>query len=241
MEVGYVKLWRKIRENGLWPKGQYTPLERWIDLLLSANITSKKWQGVTIPRGTFITNQRDLSKKWRISVGGCNKFLFKLKSEQQIELKTDGGYTHIKILNYPKYQDKSEQQSEHEVNTEETQSEHEVKLLKNDKNERMKEDNAKALVPSARNEELDNLIEFSETKMFPLQGTIKGNRFSAFNLLKKFGLDKSKWLVAASVDCRGKPFSPTISDFTSLYRKAGDLVTFYKKNGDQNGNRIGKI
>ena len=83
--------------------------------------------------------------------------------------------------------------------------------------------------------DLQTLIDFSKGLGFPLQGTIKMNRFNASNLLKKFGLDKSKRLVAGAVNCRGKPYSPTINDFIQLYRKVGDLVTYYAKNKPKKG------
>jgi hypothetical protein len=92
---------------------------------------------------------------------------------------------------------------------------------------------------SKENPQLKELVEYADSINFVLQGTIKSNRYSAFNCLKKFGIDGAKKLVMAAVQCRGKPYSPTINDFTALYRKAGDLATYYKKGN--NGNRIGKI
>lgn len=77
--------------------------------------------------------------------------------------------------------------------------------------------------------ELQNLIDFSKGLGFPLQGTQQLNRFNASNLLKKFGLEKSKTLVSAAVSTRGRPFAPQINDFIQLYRKCGDLVNYYEK------------
>ena len=87
----------------------------------------------------------------------------------------------------------------------------------------------KVIKRSFGNPELNELLEYSKGIGFPLQGTVKMNRFTASNLLKKFGLDNSKRFVAAAVNCRGKPFSPTINDFIQLYRKVGDLVIYYQK------------
>jgi len=80
-----------------------------------------------------------------------------------------------------------------------------------------------------RNPQLTELVEYADQLNFVLQGTLQQNRFSAFNCLQKFKLDGAKKLVFAAVQCRGKPYSPTINDFTALYRKAGDLVIYYKK------------
>lgn len=85
--------------------------------------------------------------------------------------------------------------------------------------------------------DLQILIDYSKTLNFPVQGSQKMNRYNASNLLKKIGLEKSKRVVAAAVDCRGKPFAPTINDFVQLYRKLGDLITFYQKEKNERDNK----
>ena len=86
---------------------------------------------------------------------------------------------------------------------------------------------------SQGNEALNDLISFAKSFNFPYQGTVKSNRFSASNLLKKFGLESSKKLVRGAIGCYGVEFAPSISDFTQLYRKVGDLVAYYKKQNNQ--------
>lgn len=81
--------------------------------------------------------------------------------------------------------------------------------------------------------ELQELIDFAKSKGFPLQGTVKMNRFNASNLLKKFGLEKSKRCVEYAVGVRGAPYAPQVNDFVQLYRKIGDLINFYEK--EKNG------
>lgn len=81
-----------------------------------------------------------------------------------------------------------------------------------------------------RNIELQELIDFAKQNNFPFQGTYVANRRSAWNLLRKYGLDKSKQAVFAAIDSRGRPYAPIISDFTKLYQKYGDLEAYYIKN-----------
>ena len=124
METGYIKLWRKIRESDLWPVNrQYTPLERWIDLVLSANGRDNKWHGILIKRGMFATSQRELSKRWKLSLGGINFFLNALKTEHRIELKTSGGFTLITILKYNDFNPLNERPTEQRLNTNRTATE----------------------------------------------------------------------------------------------------------------------
>jgi phage replication O-like protein O len=108
--------------------------------------------------------------------------------------------------------------------------------------EKIKDNNTKVLVakPQYGNEDLNNLIEFGKQNTFPLQGSIKFNRYSAFNLIKKIGLEKSKQLVMAAVKCRGTPYAPVINDFGQLYKKIGDLVSFYSKNNIKKGKNYDK-
>lgn len=84
--------------------------------------------------------------------------------------------------------------------------------------------------PGKRNPELNELVGYADQLHFVLQGNLVENRRSAYNCLKKYGLEASQRLVLAAVNARGKPYSPTINDFTALYRKAGDLATYYAKN-----------
>lgn len=78
--------------------------------------------------------------------------------------------------------------------------------------------------------EIDDLLAYAKGLGFPYQGTIKSNRLSAYNLLRKHGLENAKRLVTAAVNARGKPYSPTVNDFTQLYRKVADLGSFYQRN-----------
>lgn len=87
------------------------------------------------------------------------------------------------------------------------------------------------------NPDLQELINYAESLNFVLQGNQQSNRFSAFNVLKKYGLEKSKKAVEMAVGVRGKPYAPTINDFASLYRKIGDLINFYQKEKNERNNR----
>jgi hypothetical protein len=99
--------------------------------------------------------------------------------------------------------------------------------------------------PDKRNPELQEIIDFATEKQFSLQGSQKINRQYAYNLLRKkddkgvpLGKDRVKWLIEASIACRGKQYYPTINDFKSLFNKWQDLLD--KMQGDKNEQRTRK-
>jgi len=124
---GHIHLARKILESNLCPKGKFSRFEAWIYLLLKANGLPKRWQGIDIERGSFITSQVKLSLEWGWSLGNTNKFLKWLKSESRIETKPTNKFTLIKILKYNKYNSFNESKSETKVKAKENQSESKVK------------------------------------------------------------------------------------------------------------------
>ena len=99
--------------------------------------------------------------------------------------------------------------------------------------ENIKENTTK--VVSYGNSELNNLLEFAKTLKFPLQGSERINRFNAWNFLRKHGLEESKKLVKMACAVRGLDYAPVINDFIQLYRKDGDLVTYFQKQLNQKG------
>jgi hypothetical protein len=77
-----------------------------IKCLMMANWEDKKWHGISVPRGSFITSYANLSnKKAKVSVQMIRTALERLKSTGEITIKTTNQYTVISINNYNKYQD----------------------------------------------------------------------------------------------------------------------------------------
>ncbi len=116
MDSGWIKLYRKIRDNLLWPKNRrFTPLEAWLDVLLSANHTPAKiLHGIStlvpVERGQFVTSQVKLAERWRWNRKTVKRFLSVLRRDQMLDFESnkgaDIGFTLITIRNYSKYQDK---------------------------------------------------------------------------------------------------------------------------------------
>jgi hypothetical protein len=108
-EQGWIKLYRQIRYNGLWPNGEkYSPLEAWLDLLLSANYNGNKilidGKMVSIARGEFITSIVKLAARWGWDRKTVRRYLLMLQSEQMVVIKSTSKYTSVTIVKYDFYQ-----------------------------------------------------------------------------------------------------------------------------------------
>ena len=112
MNLGWIKLHRKIKEHWLWPKGYYSKFEAWIDLILLANHSQGKVpigsRLITVERGQLLTSQLQLAKRWGWNRKTVNTFLKLTKSDEILDFRSsseaDTGYTLITIRNYNKYQ-----------------------------------------------------------------------------------------------------------------------------------------
>ena len=76
----------------------------WIHCLLKANHTPKKWQGIPIKRGQFITSFQTLSKETGLSLQTVRTCIKRLKSTQCLTWSAQSKYSLITIIKYDDYQ-----------------------------------------------------------------------------------------------------------------------------------------
>lgn len=81
-----------------------------IHLLLKANWCDKKWRGVTVKRGQFITSRTRLADEIGLTERQLRTCLERMQSSGEIACETTNRYTIITICNYDIYQDKTEAQ-----------------------------------------------------------------------------------------------------------------------------------
>lgn len=103
---GWVRLYRDLQEWEWYTKSEMVHL--YIHLLLSANHTPAKWQGVTIKCGQVVTSVAQLAQKTGLSVQTTRTCLARLKSTNEITIETTNQYTLITICNYSRYIDKAQ-------------------------------------------------------------------------------------------------------------------------------------
>jgi len=99
---GWIKLHRRMLD---WE--WYDDINAWrvfMHCLLMANFKDKKWHGRIIKRGSFITSSIKLAKEVSLGRQQTRTALNKLKSTNEITIKTTSKYTEITVNNYDRYQ-----------------------------------------------------------------------------------------------------------------------------------------
>lgn len=106
MDKGWIKLSRQIQDHWIWNDSE--KLKAWLDLLMLANIESKKCamrEGlVTIRRGQYVTSIGKLADRWKWSKEKVRRFMNILERDGMITRKSDAFKTTITIVNYGKFQ-----------------------------------------------------------------------------------------------------------------------------------------
>jgi len=99
---GWIKLHRKFSQWEWFDKSEMVHL--FIYFLLLANHEDKKWNGIIIKRGQLVTGRNKIKKQTGISERTIRTCLNRLKSTNEITIKTTNRYSIITICNYDNYQ-----------------------------------------------------------------------------------------------------------------------------------------
>ncbi len=102
MDNGWISIHRKLTKWGWYQKSEMVHI--FLHLLLMANHEDGKWQGHIIKRGQFITGRLSLSKDTGISQQTIRTCLDRLKSTNEITIKSTNKFSIITILKYEDYQ-----------------------------------------------------------------------------------------------------------------------------------------
>jgi E3 ubiquitin-protein ligase DOA10 len=152
---GWIKLHRKM-EDWEWSSNPVI-LALFIHLLLMANYEEKRWQGILIPVGSFITSIVKLSVLVGVSQQKMRTALKKLESTGEISMKSTNRFTMITVCKYDSYQSKedTEQQTNNKRITNKQQTNNKQitnKQQTNNNNIRNKE------IKNIRSKEYNNII-----------------------------------------------------------------------------------
>lgn len=99
---GWYKTYRQL-DQWEWYKDSHM-VHLFIHLLNKANFEDKRWEGITVKRGQFITSLDSLSSETGISRQTVRTCLNKLKSTHEITQQSTHRYTIITITKYNTYQ-----------------------------------------------------------------------------------------------------------------------------------------
>lgn len=128
--LGWIKLHRKIQQNGFYKDSQYVHL--WVHLLISANHkqVEQLWNGEmrTFKTGEFLTGRLALEKATGINQYKIERILNTLESAQQIAQVKSTKNRIIRIVKWEQYQSTS--------TTKRTTTAQQLHTNKNDKNEK---------------------------------------------------------------------------------------------------------
>jgi hypothetical protein len=136
---GWIKVHRQLTNHWIWEKPEY--LKWWMDILMQANIESKKvlikGQLIEVGRGEVIYSYDTWANRWKINKSKVVRFLKMLEKDLMIELKNETVTTRLIVCKYDTYQGErngSETQVTRTRNADETQVKptKEVKELKNE-------------------------------------------------------------------------------------------------------------
>jgi len=101
--AGYLKLHRKMID---WEWYHDINVCRvFVHLLMVANYEDGRWQGIEIKRGQHITSREKLARETTLSIQQVRTALNKLKSTNEITIKSTKTYTLITVVKYAEYQD----------------------------------------------------------------------------------------------------------------------------------------
>lgn len=129
MNVGWIKLHRQIL-NWEWYSDTNT-FRLFLHLLLTANFKDQKYQGKLIKKGSLLTGRDKLSYETGLSVREVRTCLERLKSTNEIAIKSNSKGTEIQVVNYDKYQvETNETTNERPTNDQQTTTIKEGKEVK---------------------------------------------------------------------------------------------------------------
>lgn len=128
---GWIKLHRKLK-NWEWYDDINTS-RLFIHLLLSVNHSEQKWRGIVIKKGQLLTGRKSLAKQTSLTEQQIRTSLNKLKSTNDLTIKSTKQYSIIDLTNWNDHQ-QINQQPNQQVTNEQPTSNHKQEC-NNDKNE----------------------------------------------------------------------------------------------------------
>lgn len=140
---GWISLHRKMLEWEWYTDANVCRI--FIHCLLKANHKTKKWRGVTIKRGTFITSIKNLSHETGLSNQQVRTALQKLTDSGEINKQTTSLNTLITVTKYDEYQNSNKAITNNQ-HTSQQDSNKRVTTTNNDNNENKSRDTLSPLI-----------------------------------------------------------------------------------------------
>lgn len=201
---GWFKTYYKLLE---WEWYRDTNMVRlFLHFLLKANYEDKKWRGMTIKRGQFVTSLAMLHSETTISIQTLRTCIAKLLSTGEINKQLTGKFTIITICKYEDYQqvpDSFQHATNRQLTDNQQATNRQLTTTKEIKNIRNKEDNIVSTdvdtlseTSDPSQEELKLVVDFfnktvSESgSIIPKVRSARGKRASAIKArIREYGIE----------------------------------------------------
>jgi len=188
---GWIKLHRKILD---WEWASDPIMMRvWLQLLFDANYEPKRWKGITVDRGQLIFGRIAFAEKCGISERQIRTAMERLKSTNELTIKTTNRFSLVTITKYELYQfadDEATSKTTSQMSNKRPANDQQTTTPKELKKERSKE--TISLVDSEEKpaRKKDDYAWFDELwKAYPRKEGKSGVSNKAKDEIKKTGLD----------------------------------------------------
>ena len=235
MNKGFIILHRKMLDWE-WYDCKNTKI-LFLHLLLTVNWKNKKWKGKTIKRGEIITSREKLAEETLMSIQQIRTALNKLKSTNEITIKTTSKYTHITINKYNDYQENN-QQINHQITINQPTNNQQITTTKQSNKETKKH-----YINSQQVGELElkvNQINYfiglfeNVNPSYKRLYANKTQRSALERMIKEHGEERLKEIIEKLSDIVTRPYAPKITTPVQLEKDFGKLIIFIKQNQTSN-------
>ena len=256
MNKGFIILHRRMLDWE-WYDDKNTKI-LFIHLLLTVNWKDNKWRGKTIKRGEIITSRERLAKETLLSIQQIRSSLNKLKSTNEITIKTTTQYTHITINNYNEYQENNQQTNQQITNKQPTNNQ-QITTTKQSNKETKKQYNISSglYVDSPQTDIYKNIHKTDTKKINEVNFLIglfekvnpsykrlyanKTQRSALTRMIKEHGEERLQDILQKLPDIVTKPYAPKITTPVQLEKDFGKLIIFIKQNQTSNNLKRGGV
>ena len=150
MDRGWIKLWRKL-EDWSWRKDPLTS-HLFINLLLMANHKPYEFMGFKINRGQVVTGRFKLAETLGLTEQNIKTSFYKLKSTNEITIKSTNRFSIVSIVNYEIYQSESTSKLTSKSNNNQTTTNQQLTTIKECKNDKNDKNKAREATPQTRDQ-----------------------------------------------------------------------------------------
>lgn len=203
-----------------------------IHLLLKANHKDGKWKGTTVKRGQLVTGRKVLAVELDISEQNVRTALVKLKSTNEITIKTTTQYSIITINKFDEYNLVTNDLTNNQPTTNQ-------RLTTN--NNVNNKDNVNKDTNTLQDDDKSSYDINGLIKLFkPLNPSYemlfanKTQRKALERLVKKHTYLKVEKMLKSLPDTVTKPYAPKITTPLQFEQKLGELVVFISQERNKN-------